>query len=802
MEKKNKEVNGFPSDFVEISEKIKKPWCLQAAQAIHHIGYSVFVSNQNSNRNKYKLNRRYAAGTEPVDKFKKQVQGDGNTAELNLIYAVDSPLPTFVENIVGQLQNQDYKPSIQAISPQTETEYDRKRNELKAKRLLSKKGEALNRVGVDVSKYVKKSEVFETDEEIEIHLELNYKDDISLALEIATAVVFDANRFPMLERKVVRDLVVCGSAFIKVEYDSNLDIIVRYVDPVNFISDTVENEDYSDAKWKGEYRYVEIDQLAVMAQEQLTEEELFEVALQNKSTGTNSWGTTWGTRYYPEMCDGGRPWGNFKVELLDFELKSHDNLKQEWFKDERSGGKLLKPANKRKRQAGSEIVDTIVENIYKGKFITGTEYIIDFGIKKNVPVEKEGTFYLTTKTFGFIGFSPDIYDMVNKSVVEKLIAASDRYKLLTLHEQRIIAEAHPAGVAVDVIAVAAAVNGMGESNLKPRDLINIFRKTGTFLYASQVHGKPLNNLNPVRDIPESTLVALNQMQAVKAAIVGEMEIITGVPYSTIGSPEKDSAVANIRMASINRNNSLRYLNISYKDILMRTTKAVCMMVQDRIEDGKSLDDYGMAIGYGNVDVIKVAKGIPLVQLGISITTAPDGADEEALTGLLNQALTQKTITPSIAASVRRIAKENVELAEKYLKVWEKRYMEEQQEIAVQNSQAASKAQQASNVASEQAKQQTLMLAHKFKMEELREEYRLKGGASTQDHKEDVNLELIKGDQKEELVEKVFELEQGKFSEVRDEAGFGGMKGTMPKEIGGQENVGISNPTRMAKPQIN
>lgn len=756
-----KEINNFPSDFVPQKEKTKEPWLLQAAKAAHQYGWNRFIGTQEGNRNKFKLFRRYAEGTEPTDKFKNMVQGEGNTAELALIYDIDSPLPTFVQNIVGQLQNQAYKPQIQAISPETSTEYDRKRNELKANRLLAKKAEDLKKVGVDVEKYVKKEEVFQTDEEIEIHLEMNFKDDLSMALEIATAYVLDKNRYPVLERKLIRDLVVCGQVFLKVEYDTDLDIVVRYVDPVNLTYDTVEQEDFSDAKWMGEYRYVTIDQLAVMAGDQLTEEQLFECALNNKDNRGNGWDSRWGTKYYPELINDGRPYGGFKIEILDLEVKSFDKYRGEWFKDDRSGQNLFKPANKTPRKEDSQFVEKTIENIYKCKFITGTEYIIDYGIKTNIPRDKEGELYYTNADFGFIGFAPDIYDMVNKSIVGKLINTSDQYKLLSLHEQRVIAEAHPAGVAVDMAAVAAAVNGMGEKNLRPRDLINIFRKTGTFVYSSQVHGKPINNQKPIQDIPESTLVALNQLQAKKQALVAEMEMATGVPYSTIGTPDKDTLVGTAKLASVNRNNALRYLNTAYKDVLNRATKTICRMVQDRIDDGKKIEDYGMAIGYGNVDTIKISKRIPLCDLGITIKTAPDGDEQEALLQILNNSLSNGQIKPSDAAIVRRISQQNVELAERYLKVWEKKYADEKNESALMNTQAQSQAQAQAAMAIEKSKQQTLQVEYQLKMQYLQMEYRLKYGESNIDHQEKMKEIVMEGEMKNENIETAMEGGQRK-----------------------------------------
>jgi hypothetical protein len=126
----------------------------------------------------------------------------------------------------------------------------------------------------------------------------------------------------------------------------------------------------------------------------------------------------------------------------------------------------------------------------------------------------------------------------------------------------------------------------------------------------------------------------------------------------------------------------------------------------------------------------------------------------------------------------RIGRENPELAEKLMFNFEKKNLEEQQQSAQMAAQAQAQANAQAAQLAEQAKQQTLQMEFQLKSQYLQLEYQLKGGMSQQDHREDVNLELVKGDIKSEHIE----LATGNDEKMN--SGDGDLrKSSVPREAG-------------------
>jgi hypothetical protein len=251
-----------------------------------------------------------------------------------------------------------------------------------------------------------------------------------------------------------------------------------------------------------------------------------------------------------------------------------------------------------------------------------------------------------------------------------------------------------------------------------------------------------------------------------------------VPLSTIGSPDKDALVGIEKMKTINRNNSIRFIEKAYKNILGRTSKMVALMIQDALKLEKGVNDFNMAIGSASTDVIKLAEKVHLTEYGIFINVLPDAAEQAKLEQQILQALQAGTIKQSDAMRVTRIGKESIELAERYMDLYERKYSKERQELAATSSQAQAQAQAQSAALIEQAKQQTIALEWDRKDNHLMLEYKLKANQSLQDHEEEMDKVEEQGEQK---------IEQIKIAMQNAQVGKGdkgeAIAGSIPKAAG-------------------
>src|SRR6056297_1943796 len=460
QQKKASSFPPFPSDYVSQSEKKTKEWNFEWVKAVYSDSSRDVVGNIEDNRRRFVNLRRYAAGKQDINKYKPQLSTEGNTVQDNFIWSVQTPAPTIIESLVGRFENQGLKVGVKAVSPLAETEYDREFNKLKAEARLAQQSEELKRLGVDVSSKIdiKEAERLRNDKEIKLHLELNFKDSYSIAMQKAIDLVFNTNKFPELRRKMLRDVAVCGRIALNLAFDEDYNVKFRVADLVNFVSDEVEEFDFSDAKWMGEYRYYTIDEIAQLGD--FSNEELQEIGKFAASKyGNSSWDSGWDLRYYPNVTTLSRPYGNFKIKVLVAEYKSVDTLLFEEVK-QKNGGVYLRRIDvldkkgnpKKPKSKDNKIIEKRVANIYKASFIGGTNFIFDYGLKENMLRKKniKGFGQDSDTPFSWVAFAPDIYDMQNSSIMEKLVPLVDQLCITRLQAQRVIMNMTPQGVAVDV----------------------------------------------------------------------------------------------------------------------------------------------------------------------------------------------------------------------------------------------------------------------------------------------------------------------------------------------------------------
>ena len=360
--------------------------------------------------------------------------------------------------------------------------------------------------------------------------------------------------------------------------------------------------------------------------------------------------------------------------------------------------------------------------------------------------------YSTDTPLSFSIYMPNNRDMKCKSLVEKMIPYANEICIMQLKAQQLIAKMRPNGVAVDVASIAGAIAGLGEKGFTPRDLQLLYEQTGNYYYSSMTEdGRMMHNQTPVRELPESLMQGLSQIINMTNHYLQQLELVTGVPLSTIGSPDKDALVGIEKMKTINRNNSIRFIERAYKNILGRTSKMVSLMIQDALKLGKGVSDFDMAIGSAATDTLKLSEKIYLTEYGIFINILPDAAEQAKLEQQILQSLQVGTIKQSDAMKVARIGKQNIELAERYMDLYERKYDKQKQQLAASASQAQAQAQAESAALIEQAKQQTITLEWDRKDGHLMLEYKLKANQSMQDHEEEMDKVEEQGEQKIEQI---------------------------------------------------
>jgi hypothetical protein len=216
--------------------------------------------------------------------------------------------------------------------------------------------------------------------------------------------------------------------------------------------------------------------------------------------------------------------------------------------------------------------------------------------------------------------------------------------------------------------------------------------------------------------------------------IGKIYSVIGYNQATDGSAPSSTALVGVQKLQVqSTNNSLRPLNDSYIKLVEMVAKDLGLMIQDKIEFGGGLDGFIRSIGKESVEVIKSAKGLPMCEFGISVVYQPDEIEKAQTYQDIQLALENKQITYADAAEIRKVLKQDVDLAIQLSIFKQKRKEKREDDVVQKNAQANSQQQQESAMVAAQAQQEVIMTEAKSKAELMQLEYQLKNQNAAEEH---------------------------------------------------------------------
>ena len=730
--------NHFPSQFVSPEIKKEDKYGTEYARAI----WASYTKNQtwaDSRKQRDIINRKYAEGLESIEKYKDRLDIKGDTSYLNLDFTPTTRIANLIDNIVGRLMAQEYKIQCDPIDAQSQTKEDDDRKEMYANMFLKKTSDIIEKeTGIPLVPKDKK--IPESDEEAELFFQLNYKQQASIAMEEALDAVFYNTNFDETKKKIIRDLVVLKKAAIHVHYDEDYNIIPSYEAPIDIITPYSKYDDFRNIPYIGVIRKYTIGEIAQMTNK-FNDEQLYEIAKSYAGKNENStwnWGNTYEGYYWNNQGITSRPYDDYNINVLEFYFLSINKQKYEkketfanrfYFNKKKSDYEPPKES-KYKR----EIIEKNVQYRYEGKWIIGSDFIFDYKMSENIERKKTLGAYSSKAHLSIIMIYPDIYDMENKSIVERLIPHEDRINLINLKRQQFLIKAVPPGLAIDLEGLENVTAGIGQGSNEPIEITKMYEQTGNYLFRSR--DKAGNVINSSVITPLQNGIARDFYNLVNEYNfeLQQMNDVIGYNTAVDGSTPDPKTLVGVQKLAVNgTNSSLRPLNFAYIRLIERTADRLALMIQDSMEFEN--EAFSRSIGRFAAEIIKYGKKISLVEFGIKIQLLPDEAERAQIEFLIQTALANKEIKTSDAIMIRQVLKQNVKLAGQMLVLREKKNFEERQAEAQNNAQinAEQQAQAGERVA--QANQQAEMIISQAKAQTLTLEYQLKGTLSEQEHKQ-------------------------------------------------------------------
>ena len=122
--------------------------------------------------------------------------------------------------------------------------------------------EAQAKLGIDTKESdIPDEELPKNSEELDLHMQLTYKQTVELAEEQAINTLFDGNRYELINKRFYHDLTVLGIGAVKTSFNTSEGVTIDYVDPANLVYSYTESPYFEDIYYVGEVKTIPVNEL-------------------------------------------------------------------------------------------------------------------------------------------------------------------------------------------------------------------------------------------------------------------------------------------------------------------------------------------------------------------------------------------------------------------------------------------------------------------------------------------------------------------------------------------------------------
>jgi len=664
----------FPSQAVSDKEKLSHKYGLKVAKAIRQEWFSGNTSKFSGNINNFHNLRLYARGEQSVQKYKNELSINGDLSYLNLDWKPVPIIPKFVDIVVNGMSQRNYE-----INCFSQDEYGvAKRTEYMESLLRDMRSREFN----DLAKQQFNMNLYEnnpvtlpeSEEELKLHMQLNYKQAVELAEEQAINVLMEGSNYDLIRKRCLYDLTTIGISASKTTFNFSDGAKVEYVDPADLVYSHTDSPYFDDIYYVGEVKEIPVNEL-VREFPGLTESEIKEIT--EKSSDP--------LRHTPNRDRN-------KISVLYFNYKTHTNDVYKLKKTGAGGEKVIQkdesfnpPADQNKDFSKME---RVVEVLMEGVYVLGANKLLSWDIAQNM-MRSESDFSRVKMNYQIV--APRIYEGRIESLVGRITGFADMIQLTHLKLQQVMSRMVPDGVYLDADGLAEIDLGNG-TNYNPQEALNMFFQTGSVIGRSFTsEGDPNPGKVPIQQINNG--VSGGKLQALIQTYNYYMQMIrdvTGLNEARDAStPDRNSLVGVQKLAAANSNTATRHILQSMLYLTAETAECLSLRISDIIEYSPTRDAFIRAIGAHNVATLEEMSELHLYDFGIFVELLPDEEEKQILENNIQVAIAQKLIDLDDAIDIREVR--NLKMANQLLKVKRRKKLERDQMIQQQNIQAQSQA---------------------------------------------------------------------------------------------------------------
>ena len=749
----------FPSQAVSDAEKQSNEYGLSVAQAIEQEWFNkdngATMASYFQSRQEYNRLRLYARGEQSIRKYKDEFAVNGDLSYLNLDWKPVPIIPKFVDIVVNGMQDRlfDIKAFAQdPIATEKRTDFVKGvERDMASKEVLTAIEQQLN----VSARNVPEEELPSSSEELELYMQLGYKQGIEIAEEQAIDNVFLSNKYPEIKKRVDYDLTVLGIGAVKNTFNNTDGIKVDYVDPADLIWSYTDDPNFEDCYYFGEVKRISTNELHKQYPS-IPNEEISELT----KKGSN-WADSNNTLYNPRTNEIDN---NNTLTLLYFNWKTWENNVYKIKETSTGAEKAIKkddtfdpPSDKRTR---FKKVAQAREVIYEGAFVLGTNTLLKWEKATNMIRPSSNT---NKVLMNYTVSAPRMYKGVISSLVAKMTPYADLIQLTHLKLQQTIQRMTPSGVFIDADGLAEVDLGNGTS-YNAQEALNMYFSTGSIIGRSlTVEGDQNPGRVPIQELPGS---GGGQVQVLVGAYNQYLQMIrdvTGLNEARDGSdPDPNSLVGVQKLAAANSNTATRHILSSSMYITLALAEAICLRFKDVLEFHPTKEAFIGSLGKFSVGSLEEMNNLHLHDFGIFLELMPDEEEKSLLEANIQVALSRDSINLEDAIDIREV--KNLKLANQLLKVRRKQKQQIDQEMAQAASVAQAEAQGQMQIQVEEAKAQAEQIKTEskiqyrsadieFEIKKLEVEARTKRELMQFEYDLNVKLKELELDAQKEIIDK-------------------------------------------------
>ena len=750
-------ITQFPSQSVDDATKASEKYGMEVARGIKNewfrksAGTGRFLQNQ---REFHRL-RLYARGEQSIQKYKDEFSINGDLSYLNLDWKPVPIIPKFVDIVVNGMQDRLFTVKAFAQDPASvkeRTEFvETLERDMIAKDIIKTMQSDLGVEGGQVPK----DEVPNTQEELELYMQINYKQSIEIAHEQAIDNVFKRNNYHELKKRLDYDQTVLGISCAKHTFNNTDGIKLEYVDPANLVYSYTDDPNFQDVYYFGEIKQIKSNELKKQFPG-LSDEEFEECV--KKSTKMNQYDYT--------HNDSNDSYDSNTLTVMYFNWKTWE---QSVFKvKETSSGakKAIKKDDKfnppKDQRSRFQKIAQAREVVYEGVLVLGANKLLKWEKAKNM-VRPDSN--LNTVMMNYIVSAPRFYKGKIESLVSRMVTYADLIQLTHLKLQQVIQRMTPSGVFVDADGLSEIDLGNG-TNYNPQEALNLYFQTGSIIGRSMNADGDMNpGKVPIQELPGGGGQQSQLLIQAYNYYLNMIRDVTGLNEARDGSdPDPYALVGVQKLAAANSNTATRHILHSSLYITSELAEAISIRIKDVLEYHPQREVFIKSLGRFTVGALREVENLHLHEFGIFLELDPDQEEKQLVENNLQIAISKDQIQIEDTIDIRQI--KNIKLANQLLKVRKAKKVALDQQRAERNiaaqSQANAQAAQASELAKAQA--ESIKLDAKIKMAQEENALELKRiGFEAQAKKDlmayefEINLKL-----KELEMEGKKDLEKAKF----------------------------------------